>query len=73
MGALEVQANQLGVQAAQDCERMGKDRTLALQLLHKEKDRLSTLEKRYHTLTGGRSFPKPCSTMKEVRIELNSS
>nr|XP_029525921.1 pleckstrin homology-like domain family B member 1 isoform X7 [Oncorhynchus nerka] len=66
MAALEVQANQLGVQAAQDCERMAKDRTLALQLLHKEKDRLSTLEKRYHTLTGGRSFPKPCSTMKEV-------
>ncbi|XP_041750465.1 pleckstrin homology-like domain family B member 1 isoform X2 [Coregonus clupeaformis] len=65
MAALEVQANQLGVQAAQDCERMAKDRTLALQLLHKEKDRLSTLEKRYHTLTGGRSFPKPCSTMKE--------
>ncbi|XP_036789240.1 pleckstrin homology-like domain family B member 1 isoform X8 [Oncorhynchus mykiss] len=69
MGALEVQANQLGVQAAQDCERMGKDRTLALQLLHKEKDRLSTLEKRYHTLTGGRSFPKPCSTMKESQPE----
>lgn len=66
MATLEVQANQLGVQAAQDCERMAKDRTLALQLLHKEKDRLSTLEKRYHTLTGGRSFPKPCSTMKEV-------
>uniref|UniRef100_A0A4W5PXE9 Pleckstrin homology-like domain family B member 1 n=1 Tax=Hucho hucho TaxID=62062 RepID=A0A4W5PXE9_9TELE len=65
MAALEVQANQLGVQAAQDCERMAKDRTLALQLLHKEKDRLSTLEKRYHTLTGGRSFPMPCSTMKE--------
>ncbi|XP_045572782.1 pleckstrin homology-like domain family B member 1 isoform X4 [Salmo salar] len=65
MATLEVQANQLGVQAAQDCERMAKDRTLALQLLHKEKDRLSTLEKRYHTLTGGRSFPKPCSTMKE--------
>ncbi|XP_036789241.1 pleckstrin homology-like domain family B member 1 isoform X9 [Oncorhynchus mykiss] len=70
MGALEVQANQLGVQAAQDCERMGKDRTLALQLLHKEKDRLSTLEKRYHTLTGGRSFPKPCSTMKEEYLRL---
>ncbi|XP_071024512.1 pleckstrin homology-like domain family B member 1 isoform X5 [Oncorhynchus clarkii lewisi] len=65
MAALEVQANQLGLQAAQDCERMAKDRTLALQLLHKEKDRLSTLEKRYHTLTGGRSFPKLCSTMKE--------
>ncbi|KAM9497265.1 pleckstrin homology-like domain family B member 1 isoform 3-T3 [Salvelinus alpinus] len=70
MAALEVQANQLGVQAAQDCERMAKDRTLALQLLHKEKDRLSTLEKRYHTLTGGRSFPKPCSTMKEEYLRL---
>ncbi|XP_042164930.1 pleckstrin homology-like domain family B member 1 isoform X8 [Oncorhynchus tshawytscha] len=69
MAALEVQANQLGVQAAQDCERMAKDRTLALQLLHKEKERLSTLEKRYHTLTGGRSFPKSCSTMKESQPE----
>ncbi|XP_071024513.1 pleckstrin homology-like domain family B member 1 isoform X6 [Oncorhynchus clarkii lewisi] len=70
MAALEVQANQLGLQAAQDCERMAKDRTLALQLLHKEKDRLSTLEKRYHTLTGGRSFPKLCSTMKEEYLRL---
>ena len=32
-----------------------------------EKERLSVLEKRYHSLTGGRTFPKPCSTMKEVR------
>uniref|UniRef100_A0A4W5QB32 Pleckstrin homology-like domain family B member 1 n=1 Tax=Hucho hucho TaxID=62062 RepID=A0A4W5QB32_9TELE len=71
MAALEVQANQLGVQAAQDCERMAKDRTLALQLLHKEKDRLSTLEKRYHTLTGGRSFPMPCSTMKEKVFDIS--
>ena len=35
MAVLEAQANQLGVQAAQDCEKMAKDRTLALQLLHK--------------------------------------
>lgn len=35
MAALEIQANQLGVQAAQDCERMAKDRTMALQMLHK--------------------------------------
>uniref|UniRef100_A0AAY5EI98 PH domain-containing protein n=1 Tax=Electrophorus electricus TaxID=8005 RepID=A0AAY5EI98_ELEEL len=66
MAALEIQANQLGVQAAQDCERMAKDRTLALQNLHKERERLATLEKRYHNLTGGRSFPKSSSTMKEV-------
>ncbi|XP_026854248.2 pleckstrin homology-like domain family B member 1 isoform X10 [Electrophorus electricus] len=66
MAALEIQANQLGVQAAQDCERMAKDRTLALQNLHKERERLATLEKRYHNLTGGRSFPKSSSTMKEA-------
>uniref|UniRef100_A0A9J7YGI4 Pleckstrin homology-like domain family B member 1 n=1 Tax=Cyprinus carpio carpio TaxID=630221 RepID=A0A9J7YGI4_CYPCA len=35
MAALEIQANQLGLQAAQDCERMAKDRTLALQMLQK--------------------------------------
>lgn len=35
MAALEIQANQLGVQAAQDCEKMAKDRTMALQMLHK--------------------------------------
>lgn len=35
MAALEIQANQLGVQAAQDCERMAKDRTMALQMLQK--------------------------------------
>uniref|UniRef100_A0A8C1IA59 Pleckstrin homology-like domain family B member 1 n=1 Tax=Cyprinus carpio TaxID=7962 RepID=A0A8C1IA59_CYPCA len=35
MATLEIQANQLGLQAAQDCERMAKDRTLALQMLQK--------------------------------------
>ncbi|XP_073808370.1 pleckstrin homology-like domain family B member 1 isoform X49 [Danio rerio] len=62
MAALEIQANQLGLQAAQDCERMAKDRTLALQMLHKEKERLSSLEKRYQSLTGGKNFSKPTST-----------
>lgn len=35
MGTLEAQVKQLGLQAAQDCERMVKDRTVTLQLLHK--------------------------------------
>uniref|UniRef100_A0A671YIY3 Pleckstrin homology-like domain family B member 1 n=1 Tax=Sparus aurata TaxID=8175 RepID=A0A671YIY3_SPAAU len=61
MGTLEAQVKQLGLQAAQECERMVKDRTLILQLLQKEQERLCHLEKRYHTLTGGRSFPKPNS------------
>lgn len=35
MFALEAQVKQLGFQAAQDCERLTKDKTLTLQLLHK--------------------------------------
>ncbi|XP_030293243.1 pleckstrin homology-like domain family B member 1 isoform X7 [Sparus aurata] len=71
MGTLEAQVKQLGLQAAQECERMVKDRTLILQLLQKEQERLCHLEKRYHTLTGGRSFPKPNSSMKESQPELS--
>ncbi|XP_062844482.1 pleckstrin homology-like domain family B member 1 isoform X9 [Trichomycterus rosablanca] len=66
MAALEIHANQLGVQAAQDCERMAKDRTMALQMLQKEKERLTALEKRYQSLTGGKSFPNISTTMKEM-------
>ncbi|XP_043094492.1 pleckstrin homology-like domain family B member 1 isoform X10 [Puntigrus tetrazona] len=66
MAALEIQANQLGLQAAQDCEKMAKDRTLALQMLQKEKERLSTLEKRYQSLTGGKIFSKPAN-LKETQ------
>ncbi|XP_046891300.1 pleckstrin homology-like domain family B member 1 isoform X1 [Hypomesus transpacificus] len=73
VSALESQANQLGLQAAQECDRLAKDRSLVLQMLHKEKERLSSLEKRYLSLTGGKSFPKSSSTMKEVfRSKLDS-
>uniref|UniRef100_A0AAQ4S6Q5 Pleckstrin homology-like domain family B member 1 n=1 Tax=Gasterosteus aculeatus aculeatus TaxID=481459 RepID=A0AAQ4S6Q5_GASAC len=71
MTAIEAQAKQLGLQAAQDCERMAKDRTMTLQQLHKEQERLCALEKRYHTVTGGRSFPKPHSSMKEEYLRLS--
>ncbi|XP_022523398.2 pleckstrin homology-like domain family B member 1 isoform X3 [Astyanax mexicanus] len=71
MAALEIQANQLGVQAAQDCERMAKDRTLALQMLQKERERLTALEKRYQSLTGGKTFPKSSTTMKEEVLHIS--
>uniref|UniRef100_A0A8D3ATR4 Pleckstrin homology-like domain family B member 1 n=1 Tax=Scophthalmus maximus TaxID=52904 RepID=A0A8D3ATR4_SCOMX len=61
MAVLEAQVKQLGSQAAHDCERMVKDRTVTLQLLHKEQDRLCALERRHHTLTGEGHFPKPHS------------
>uniref|UniRef100_A0A672FMF1 Pleckstrin homology-like domain, family B, member 1a n=1 Tax=Salarias fasciatus TaxID=181472 RepID=A0A672FMF1_SALFA len=66
MAALEAQVKQLGFQASLDTERLAKDRSLTLQLLHKEQDRLNALEKRYHILTGGRNFPRSNSNMKEV-------
>ncbi|XP_015250545.1 PREDICTED: pleckstrin homology-like domain family B member 1 isoform X1 [Cyprinodon variegatus] len=65
VSALEKQANQLGQQASQECERLAKDRTLMMQMLQKEKERLSALEKRYQTLTGGKSFPKSSNAMRE--------
>ncbi|XP_075887627.1 pleckstrin homology-like domain family B member 1 isoform X4 [Nelusetta ayraudi] len=58
MGALEAQVKKLGLQAAQDCERLARDRALTLQLLQKEQERLCVLERKYHALTGGRSFLK---------------
>ncbi|XP_058866334.1 pleckstrin homology-like domain family B member 1 isoform X5 [Acipenser ruthenus] len=70
VAALESQASQLGLQAAQECERLAKDRNLTAQLLHKEKERLASLEKRYFNLTGGRSFPKSSSTMKEEVLHI---
>ncbi|XP_064840729.1 pleckstrin homology-like domain family B member 1 isoform X5 [Oncorhynchus masou masou] len=73
VAALEVQASQLGQQASQECDKLAKDRNLTLQMLHKEKERLSALEKRYLSLTGGKTFPKSSSTMKEVfRSKLDS-
>uniref|UniRef100_A0A673NHK0 Pleckstrin homology-like domain family B member 1 n=1 Tax=Sinocyclocheilus rhinocerous TaxID=307959 RepID=A0A673NHK0_9TELE len=73
VAALESQANQLGIQAAQECERLAKDRSMTLQLLQKEKERLANLERRYQSLTGGKTFPKSSNTVKEVyRSRLDS-
>ncbi|XP_058490207.1 pleckstrin homology-like domain family B member 1 isoform X19 [Solea solea] len=73
VSALENQATQLSLQASQECERLAKDRTLTLQMLQKEKERLLALERRYQTLTGGKSFPKTPTAMREVfRSKLDS-
>uniref|UniRef100_A0A3B4VIK6 Pleckstrin homology-like domain family B member 1 n=1 Tax=Seriola dumerili TaxID=41447 RepID=A0A3B4VIK6_SERDU len=71
VSALENQANQLSLQASQECERLTKDRTLTLQMLQKEKERLLALEKRYHSLTGGKSFPKSSTAMREEYMRLS--
>ncbi|TSY98096.1 Pleckstrin homology-like domain family B member 1 [Bagarius yarrelli] len=73
MAVLEIQANQLSMQAAQDCERMAKDRAVALQMLHKEKERLANLERRYLSLTGGKTFPNTSNTMQEDILHISES
>uniref|UniRef100_A0A1A8QB73 Pleckstrin homology-like domain family B member 1 n=1 Tax=Nothobranchius rachovii TaxID=451742 RepID=A0A1A8QB73_9TELE len=71
MAALDAQVKQLGIQASQECEKVEHDKKITLQLLHQEQDRLCSLERKYHTLTGGRSFPKSSSSMKEEYLRLS--
>uniref|UniRef100_H3BB77 Pleckstrin homology-like domain family B member 1 n=1 Tax=Latimeria chalumnae TaxID=7897 RepID=H3BB77_LATCH len=64
--ALESQANQIRLQASQECERLIKEKNATAQMLLKEKERLNSLEKRYITVTGGKNFPKSTTALKEA-------
>ncbi|KAM8815364.1 pleckstrin homology-like domain family B member 1 isoform 13-T13 [Rhynchonycteris naso] len=66
LAVLDNQAGQIRAQAVQESERLARDKNASLQLLQKEKEKLTMLERRYHSLTGGRPFPKTTSTLKEV-------
>uniref|UniRef100_A0A8C3FD00 Pleckstrin homology-like domain family B member 1 n=1 Tax=Chrysemys picta bellii TaxID=8478 RepID=A0A8C3FD00_CHRPI len=71
VAALESQANHIRLQAAQESERLAKEKNTMLQLLQKEKEKLVSLERRYHLVTGGRSFPKTSSALKEEYMRLS--
>ncbi|XP_067221253.1 pleckstrin homology-like domain family B member 1 isoform X12 [Chanodichthys erythropterus] len=73
VAALESQASQLGMQAAQEYERLAKDRSITFQLLQKEKERLASLERRYQSLTGGKPFPKSSNTIKEDVLHISEA
>ncbi|XP_072211032.1 pleckstrin homology-like domain family B member 1 isoform X13 [Excalfactoria chinensis] len=66
VAALDAQAAQIRLQSAQEAERLAQERNDILQLLQKEKEKLASLERRYQLVTGGRSFPKMSSALKEV-------
>ncbi|XP_059038496.1 pleckstrin homology-like domain family B member 1 isoform X15 [Mustela lutreola] len=66
LAVLDNQAGQIRAQAVQESERLAREKNASLQLLQKEKERLTVLEGRYHSLTGGRPFPKTTSTLKEM-------
>ncbi|XP_048368558.1 pleckstrin homology-like domain family B member 1 isoform X2 [Sphaerodactylus townsendi] len=65
MAALESQAHQIRLQAAQEAERLSKEKAATLQLLQKEKDTLLALERRYREITGGSAFPKASTPLRE--------
>ncbi|XP_038023537.2 pleckstrin homology-like domain family B member 1 isoform X9 [Anas platyrhynchos] len=70
VAALDAQAAQIHLQSAQEAERLARERNSVLQLLQKEKEKLVSLERRYQLVTGGRSFPKMPSALKEyVTVE----
>ncbi|XP_044853088.1 pleckstrin homology-like domain family B member 1 isoform X13 [Mauremys mutica] len=71
VAALESQANHIRLQAAQESERLAKEKNTMLQLLQKEKEKLVSLERRYHLVTGGRSFPKTSSALREEYMRLS--
>ncbi|XP_040280696.1 pleckstrin homology-like domain family B member 1 isoform X13 [Bufo bufo] len=66
LAALEHQANQIRLQAAQDAEHLGQERSAALLQLHKEKEKLVQLERRHQTLSGRRGFLTGSSALREM-------
>ncbi|XP_017738523.1 PREDICTED: pleckstrin homology-like domain family B member 1 isoform X13 [Rhinopithecus bieti] len=73
LAILDSQAGQIRAQALQESERLARDKNASLQLLQKEKEKLTVLERRYHSLTGGRPFPKTTSTLKEAELLIPES
>ncbi|XP_061224239.1 pleckstrin homology-like domain family B member 1 isoform X6 [Neopsephotus bourkii] len=70
VAALDAQAAQIRLQSAQEAEHLARERNSVLQLLQKEKEKLVSLERRYQLVTGGRSFPKMSSALREyVTVE----
>ncbi|XP_042738315.1 pleckstrin homology-like domain family B member 1 isoform X11 [Lagopus leucura] len=70
VAALDAQAAQIRLQSAQEAERLAQERNDVLRLLQKEKEKLASLERRYQLVTGGRSFPKMSSALKEMEKQL---
>ncbi|XP_030361487.1 pleckstrin homology-like domain family B member 1 isoform X10 [Strigops habroptila] len=71
VAALDAQAAQIRLQSAQEAEHLARERNSILQLLQKEKEKLVSLERRYQLVTGGRSFPKMSSALREETLHIS--
>ncbi|XP_018097484.1 pleckstrin homology-like domain, family B, member 1 S homeolog isoform X12 [Xenopus laevis] len=66
LAALEMQANQICLQAAQDAEHLGQERSNVLLQLHKEKEKLVQMERSYQALTGRRGFLTGSAALRDI-------
>ncbi|XP_048838027.1 pleckstrin homology-like domain family B member 1 isoform X4 [Brienomyrus brachyistius] len=73
VAALENRASSRGLEAAQECEGLSQERDHTLQLLDKEKERFSSLEKRCLSLNRGTNFSKCSSTKNEEVLHISES
>ncbi|XP_053943038.1 pleckstrin homology-like domain family B member 1 isoform X9 [Cuculus canorus] len=71
VAALDAQAAQIRLQSTQEAERLARERNSVLQLLQKEKEKLVSLERRYQLVTGGRTFPKMSSALREETLHIS--
>ncbi|XP_067910214.1 pleckstrin homology-like domain family B member 1 isoform X4 [Heterodontus francisci] len=70
VSALENQANQIRFQALQECERLNREKSAMMQMLQEEKDKLTNLEKQYFLVTGGKTFSKGSTALKEEMLHI---
>uniref|UniRef100_A0A8C9WPI6 Pleckstrin homology like domain family B member 2 n=1 Tax=Scleropages formosus TaxID=113540 RepID=A0A8C9WPI6_SCLFO len=65
--ALRKQSSQISQLAQRETENFLKEKNNLQMMLHKEKERLMILGKKYSELTGGRNFPLTPSNLKEIK------
>ncbi|XP_030060060.1 pleckstrin homology-like domain family B member 2 isoform X4 [Microcaecilia unicolor] len=65
IAALKKQASQLVQQAQREQDHFLKEKNNLVLMLHREKENLCHLEKKYASLTGGKGFPVNPSSLKE--------
>ncbi|XP_029434984.1 pleckstrin homology-like domain family B member 2 isoform X6 [Rhinatrema bivittatum] len=65
IGALKKQTSQIVQQAQREQDHFLKEKSNLMLMLHREKENLCHLEKKYANLTGGKGFPVNPSSLKE--------
>ncbi|XP_018598382.2 pleckstrin homology-like domain family B member 1 isoform X2 [Scleropages formosus] len=73
VAALETQVVQLGEQAALEYDQITQNKSLTLEQLQKEKEKLADLEKKYISLIGGKGFFKSSSSGKEEVLHISET